>query len=174
VRYNEDEVGLILQAEENYLSHLADINRVLDRWSQKVTIALENTKDVYLRKLLLYAKIDYGQARYHVLNLLENIEEQTNLCSDLIFWTRCADDEEKARQYGERLIILLQAQGLSHNAAEALFRQGQQLFLGSYIGEAIIKLQQASVLAKQIDNKMLLEKCEQYLGYCSFRLDLQK
>lgn len=172
--YHEDEVGLILQAEKNYLSHLADINRVLDRWSQKVTIALEAAKDAYLRKLLLQARIDYGQARYHILNLLENIEEQTNLCSDLIFWTRYAGDEEKARQYGEHLILLLQAQGLSHNAAESLFKQGQHLFLGSDIGEAIVKLQQASVLAKQIDNKMLLEKCERYLGYCRFRLDLQK
>lgn len=172
--YGQDEVELILQAEENYHTHLAHINQVLDRWSQRVTMTLETIKDVHLKKLFLQARIDYSQARYYVLDLLKNVEEQTNLCSNLIFWTRFAGDEEEARKYGERLVLLLQTQGLSHDAAESLFKQGRQLFLNGELNKAITKLQQASVLAKQIDDKMLLEKCEQYLNYCSFRLDLQK
>jgi hypothetical protein len=168
--YHEDEIDLILQTEQNYNTRLANINQILNRWSQRVTIALENTKDELLRKLLLQARVDYGRARYYALDLLQNLQEQTNLCSNLILWTRFAGDEEGSKQYRERLILLLQAQGFSHGAAEKLFEQGVNLFLSSEHKEAATKLHQALILAEQTNDAVLLKKCNQYLGYTKFFL----
>ncbi len=168
--YHRDEVELVLQAEETHKTNLSEINRVLDRWLQRVIIALENTKDTHLRNLLLQTRIDYGRARYNILDQMKEIKEQTNLCSNLIFWTRFAGDKEGAHKYEERLISLLQAQGFSHDAAESLFHQGVNLFLSSEHKEAGTKLNQALMLAEQLSDAALLKKCNQYLGYTAFFL----
>lgn len=168
--YRQDEVDLVLQAEENYMTRLADINQLLDHWSQMVTIALENINDMHLRKLLLQAKIDYNLARFCIFEILQDIEKQTELCSQLISWMRFAGDLGGVRQFTERLVLLLQAQGLSHDAAVSLFAQGVNLFLSGKHSEAAAKLNQASILAEQINDDPLLKRCKQYLNYTEFFL----
>jgi hypothetical protein len=114
--------------------------------------------------------MDYGLGRYDVLSYFEDVEAQTRLCADLIFWMRCADDSDAAREWGGTLVDLLQAQGKGREAAQAMFRQGRALIFDKEYEESANILRQAFLLAERLDDSELSASCEQFLQYTDFFL----
>ncbi len=155
----------------DYIEHsLLGMDTVLDDWILKASVALGETDDPHMKRLLRRARVDYGLARYDVLAYLQDIDAQAELCSDLIFWMRCAGDADAAREWSETLVNLLQSQGESGQVAQALFQQGQRLFYDGHHDESANKLRQSLVLAEQLGDEVLSRKCEQFLGYTEFFL----
>ncbi len=166
--YKEDETELMLNITDLLEDNLTGIYHALEIWLQKVAIALGSAQDPNLERLLRQAQIDYGMAQFRVLEELQQIEEQIELCSHLVWWMRYTGDEDSAIEYGKHLVLLLQAQGLSHEAAKALFQEGSYLFLSKSYKEAAAKFIQASEIAKQTNDENLLDKCEEFLGFTKY------
>jgi len=166
--WNGDELAFQLM---DHIEHsFSSIEAILDDWSRGVTIALGKIDDPHLIRRLHQARVDYGLARYDILAYLQDIEAQTKLCSDLIFWMRQADDADATREWSKILVSLLQAQGAIDQVAQALFQEGQRLFGDGYHNESANRLRQSLVLAEQLGEEGLSEKCKQYLEYTEFFL----
>jgi hypothetical protein len=161
--YERDSDDFASQVMDHLEHSLSSISNILDKWFRRLKIALGKTDDPHLRKHLCRAIEDYGHARYDVLTLLEDVEAQTRLCSDLVFWTRCAGNPDAAREWSETLVGLLQAQGKGHRAAKEMFHQGRALFLNREYEEAANILRQASLLAERLGDSRLSTHCEQFL-----------
>ena len=152
---------------ENNLSH---VDRILEKWSRRATIALGKTNHPDTERLLRRARVDYAVGRYDVLQCLQATDAQIRLCSDLIFWTTRAGDVVSSRQWGVTLVDLLVAQGNGPEAARAMFGQGEALFLGQEREEAANVLRRACLLAERLGDGKLASKCERFLGYTEFFL----
>jgi hypothetical protein len=168
--YDEDAEALCIQVMARIENSLSEIGAVLEGWSCKVAAALAGTNESSQTKLLLRARVDYGIACYRIIRLLQHTETQIRLCSDLVFWMRRAGNLDAAREYGDQLVSLLQAQGHSQEVAQALCNQGTSLFLDHQYEDAANKLRQASFLAESLGDRLLREKCDQFLGYTEFFL----
>jgi hypothetical protein len=155
----------------DYLEHsLSSMDTVLDEWILKASIRLGEIDDPHMEALLRRARVDYALARYDVLAYLQDTDAQAQLCSDLIFWLRCAGDPSAAREWSEHLVNLLQSQGKSHKAARAMFHQGRALFFDREYHQAANILRQAFLLAERLGDSSLSAQCEQFLGHTGFFL----
>jgi hypothetical protein len=155
----------------DYIEHsLSSMDAVLDDWILRTSVTMGETDDPRLKGLLRRARVDYGLARYDVLAYLQDIDAQVRLCSDLVFWMRCAGDSDAAREWSEILVNLLQGQGKSHNAAQAMFHQGRALFFDQEHEEAANVLRQAFLLAERLGDSKLSAMCKQFLGHTDFFL----
>jgi hypothetical protein len=142
---------------------LFEVESILDAWVRKVTVALGETDEPRKKETLYQAMLDYGCARYDALALLEDPDAQEALCSELISWMTCAGDHEAARKLTQVLIGLLEEQDRSHEVAQATYRQGKHFFDERNWEQATVYLQQALLMAEQLQDNKLCRRCETYL-----------
>jgi hypothetical protein len=163
VVYAEDTESFIQRIAHRINDQLPEIEVVLDDWIQRITVSLGHTKDLSRKRMLYLTMSDYGRARCDALALLNRIEEQTQLCSDLAFWMFCADDAAAASEWSEMLIDLLQKQGKSQQAVRAMVRQGRDLFHDRQYEAAASCLRQALLLAERLGDTKSSSQCESYI-----------
>jgi len=168
--YEQDPDVLVHQLDECIKHDLPGMSKMLDKWILRTTIALAEADGHQWRQFLNRARADYGVARCEVLDLLQDMEAQVALCSDLISWLRQAGDSEAERKWSEILVRLLQDQGKDHKAAQALFRQGRALFIDREYEQAANILRQAYLLAERLGDDELVRWCNQYLQHTEFFL----
>ncbi len=163
--YEEDPVILGTHASRWVTENLTSSVDLLEEWSRTVTITLGKTGDPTPERLLLRARVDYGLARFRILEQLRKVDAQIELCSDLIFWLQRAGENDIASQIAETLAALLEGQGKSHELAHALFREGNDLFFEGHYQESANKLRQSLVLARKLGDDELIMKCDQSLKW---------
>ena len=171
--YGQDVDNFAFQLMGHVEHSLSSIDALLDDWIRTATIALGQTDDPHLKALLYRARVDYGLARYDVLEYLQDTDAQVRVCSELIFWMRRTGDSNAAREWSETLVNHLQAQGESLKVAQALLEEGRRLFYSGHHDESANKLRQSLVLAEQLGDEVLSERCKKSLEHAEFFLRLQ-
>jgi len=137
---------------------------------REVVLSIAETEEDGSEEFYRKARADYRLGQYCLFEVIGDVEAQTKLCSDLIFWLQRVGELELAQQFQNKLVELLTSQGNSDELAKALYRQGRQLFFNGKHEDAANLLRQFALLAEQLEDGELVGYCYQYLGYTEFFL----
>jgi hypothetical protein len=168
--YGQNANAFATRARRAVSNSLSDVAAILEGWTRQITVTLGRSEAPHLVKLLLQARIDYGMANYDILACIGDVDAQIRLCSDLVFWMRCAGASDDSQEWSVTLVGLLQSQGKGQETAHAMFHQGRDLFYDGDYQESANILRQALALAERLGDGQLSTQCEQYLGHTEFFL----
>jgi hypothetical protein len=168
--YDEDAAALTIEATERLRGYLPEIAEQLGRWTQTVTVALGKVSEIHQAQLLRLARVEYGQARYPLLQRCVEPGVQVGQATDMAFWSTCLHDRQAAAFWSGILVALFERRGDIRSLARTLIDEGKRLFFARAYQEATIKLRQAGTLARRLEDDLLLDECQTWLAHVGFFL----
>lgn len=166
-----DEISTFQSEVRGYVrASLPEVHELLHRWFNQALAAIESTESLLDRAILFRAALDCGRGAYRIAAYQKNEEVMRRWCSDLISWAKRARDRDITLEWHHNLVGILLESGEGRDAAEALLRQGTELFYAQRYEESLDKLFQARLLAERLGDQDLAQRCQERSGWSKFFL----
>lgn len=149
---------------------LPEVHDLLEHWFNQCLAAIEDAESPLDRAILYRAALDCGRGAYEIAAYQRNEEIMRRWCSDLISWAKRARDRDITLEWHHNLVGILLESGEGRDTAEALLRQGTELFYAQRYEESLDKLFQARLLAERLGDQDLAQRCQQRSGWSKFFL----